>query len=37
MPEMDINAAADEVVALLRQNDARGADEKRDHVVHLGR
>ncbi|WP_248785475.1 hypothetical protein, partial [Escherichia coli] len=25
MPEMDINAAADEVVALLRQNDARGA------------
>lgn len=25
MPEMDINAAANEVVALLRQHDARGA------------
>ena len=25
MPEMDISAAADEVVALLRQNGARGA------------
>jgi hypothetical protein len=25
MPEMDINAAANEVVALLRQNDARVA------------
>jgi len=35
MPEMDINAAANEVVALLRQNDARAAAARLD-ALHQG-